>query len=65
MRVLIVGCGYVGFPLATELVKRGHVVFGLRRSASLDEAMRAAGIVPLHGDITQPDSLKQLPRDFD
>ena len=65
MRVLIVGCGYVGFPLATELVKRGHVVFGLRRSASLDEDMRIAGIVPLHGDITQPASLKTLPRDFD
>lgn len=65
MRVLIVGCGYVGFPLATELVKRGHEVFGLRRSMSSDDALKAVGIQPLHGDITQPESLKQLPRDFD
>ena len=33
MRVLIVGCGYVGLPLGAELVKQGHEVFGLRRSA--------------------------------
>src|ERR1017187_10487677 len=31
MRVLIVGCGYVGLPLGAELVKQGHEVFGLRR----------------------------------
>ena len=65
MRVLIVGCGYVGLPLAAELVNRGHVVFGLRRSSASDVALSAAGIIPLRGDITQPDSLKQLPRDFD
>lgn len=65
MRALIVGCGYVGFPLAAELVKLGHEVFGMRRSTSSDAALRAAGIAPLCGDITQPDSLKQLPRDFD
>jgi len=65
MRVLIVGCGYVGFPLASELVKRGHVVFGLRRSRVSDVALSGAGIAPLCGDITNPDSLKELPRDFD
>ena len=65
MRVLIVGCGYVGFPLAAELVKLGHEVFGMRRSTSSDAALRSAGITPMCGDITRPDSLKQLPRDFD
>ena len=65
MQVLIVGCGYVGFPLAAELARRGHNVFGLRRSASADNALKGAGITPLRADITQPDSLKQLPRDFD
>ncbi len=65
MRVLIVGCGYVGFPLAAELARRSHEVFGLRRSSSSDDALKAAGITPLRGDITQPDSLRQLPRDFD
>jgi len=27
MRVLIVGCGYVGVPLGAELVRLGHEVF--------------------------------------
>src|SRR6266496_2051742 len=31
MRVLIVGCGYVGQALGVELVKQGLEVFGLRR----------------------------------
>ena len=31
MRVLIVGCGYVGLPLGAELARRGHEVFGVRR----------------------------------
>jgi nucleoside-diphosphate-sugar epimerase len=65
MRVLIVGCGYVGLPLGKELGRQGHEVFGLRRSALAEAEMQAAGIVPLHADITLPDSLKNLPRDFD
>jgi nucleoside-diphosphate-sugar epimerase len=64
-RCLIVGCGYVGLPLGTELVRRGHQVFGLRRSVLAEAELKAAGITPLHADITQPDSLKNLPRDFD
>ena len=64
MRVLIVGCGYVGFPLGVELHRRGHQVFGLRRSAAAAELERA-GITPLRADITQPASLEKLPRDFD
>jgi nucleoside-diphosphate-sugar epimerase len=65
MRVLIVGCGYVGLPLAAELVIQGHAVYGLRRSSSADDALNAAGVTPLRADITQPDSLNKLPRDFD
>jgi nucleoside-diphosphate-sugar epimerase len=63
MRVLIAGCGYAGLPLGAELVRQGHEVFGLRRSAT--EPLRAAGITPLAGDITQPQSLAHLPRNFD
>jgi len=65
MRALIVGCGYVGLPLAHELFKQGHQVFGMRRSSSADEELKAAGIVPLPADITKPESLARLPRDFD
>ncbi len=65
MRVLIVGCGYVGLPLGVELVRQGHEVFGLRRSALAEAELKRVGITPLLADITQPESLKNLPRDFD
>jgi nucleoside-diphosphate-sugar epimerase len=65
MRVLIIGCGYVGLPLGRELARQGHEVFGLRRSALAEAEMKSAGIAPLHADITQPETLVQLPRNFD
>src|SRR5665213_2910060 len=65
MRVLIVGCGYVGAPLGAELVRLGHEVFGLRRSSSAENDLKTAGIQPLFADITKPDELEKLQRDFD
>jgi nucleoside-diphosphate-sugar epimerase len=65
MRVLIVGCGYVGLPLGKELARLGHAVFGLRRSALAEAELKSAGITPLHADITRPETLAKLPRDFD
>ncbi len=65
MRVLIVGCGYVGIPLGAELVKLGHEVFGLRRGADGDAELVAAGIKPLAGDITRSEDLAALPGPFD
>lgn len=64
MRVLIVGCGYVGLPLGAELVRQGHTVFGLKRSPDAT-ALRPVGITPLHADITRAETLAELPRDFD
>jgi len=61
---LIVGCGYVGFPLGTELIKLGHEVFGLRRRSDADAALKSAGITPLHADITKPQTLVELPNSF-
>jgi len=65
MRVLIVGCGYVGVPLGAELVRLGHEVFGLRRNISAQNELKAAGIQPLFGDVTKPGELKNLPCEFD
>jgi nucleoside-diphosphate-sugar epimerase len=65
MKCLIVGCGYVGLPLGAELIRRGHDVSGLRRSVSAENELKAAGIQPLFGDVTQPETLARLPRDFD
>jgi nucleoside-diphosphate-sugar epimerase len=65
MRVLIIGCGYVGLPLATELARQDHEVFGLRRSVSAKNELTAAGIKPVFADITKPDELAGLPAPFD
>jgi nucleoside-diphosphate-sugar epimerase len=65
MRALIIGCGYVGIPLGAELVRLGHEVSGLRRKASAETELKAAGITPLVADITKPETLAKLPRDFD
>ena len=65
MRVLIVGCGYVGLALGAELVRQGHAVFGLRRSPHAAAEMEAAGLRPLIADIAQPGQLAGLPADYD
>jgi nucleoside-diphosphate-sugar epimerase len=65
MRVLIAGCGYVGVPLGAEFVRLGHEVFGLRRNSAAENELKAAGIRPLTGDVTKPDELQKLPREFD
>ena len=65
MRVLIVGCGYVGLPLGKELVRQGREVFGLRRGVLAEKELKAAGIQPLRADITKLDELEKLPCDFD
>jgi nucleoside-diphosphate-sugar epimerase len=61
MRVLIIGCGYVGHRLGTDLARLGHEVFGLRRSA----AVEGGGIRPLVGDVSNPEDLGRLPLPFD
>ncbi len=65
MRVLIVGCGYVGLPLGAELVRLGHEVHGLRRQAAAVDELKAAGIIPHLGDVTRAEDLARLPGPFD
>jgi nucleoside-diphosphate-sugar epimerase len=65
VRVLIVGCGYVGLQLGADLVKQGHEVFGLRRNAEAAGPLSDTGIKLLVGDITRKESLEPLARDFD
>jgi nucleoside-diphosphate-sugar epimerase len=64
MRVLIVGCGYVGFPLGVELVQQGHSVWGMRRTL-WPEAERGPGIHPISADISQPETLPALDVAYD
>jgi nucleoside-diphosphate-sugar epimerase len=65
MRVLIVGCGYIGLPLGAELVKQGQEVFGLRRAAGMSAELKAAGLTPLVADITRPETLRDIPDGYD
>ncbi len=65
MRVLIIGCGYLGLPLGAELVRQGHEVFGLRRSSASETELIAAGVQPVYADISQRSDLDNIPLPFD
>jgi nucleoside-diphosphate-sugar epimerase len=65
MRVLILGCGYIGLPLGADLTRRGHQVFGLRRPGSPTADLTAVGISPLAGDLSRPEDLARLPGPYD
>lgn len=65
MRVLIVGCGYVGLALGEELVRQGHTVSGLSRSRRREAELKAGGIAPLVADITLPESFCSLVLGYD
>jgi nucleoside-diphosphate-sugar epimerase len=58
MRVLIAGCGYVGSEAGARLVRRGHRVWGLRRSA----APMPEGIEPIEADLLGPELASRLPK---
>ena len=60
MRILILGCGYVGHPLAKELMVLANEVHAARRSSLSIEGVKTHQI-----DITQPNSFESLPRNFD
>ncbi len=65
MRVLIIGCGYVGLPLGAALVRAGHEVSGVRRGEAGAEELRAAGLTPVLADITRREELEKIPGEFD
>lgn len=65
MRALIIGCGYIGMPLGAELVRLGHDVTGIGRSAEGRTDLKEAGIKATNADITRPDSLRRIEGAFD
>jgi len=60
-RTLIAGCGYVGTALALQLMAQGHRVWGLRRTI---EGL-PDGLHGIAADLTQPDTLRDLPANLD
>ncbi len=58
---LIIGCGYLGKRVAQRWVGLGHRVFVTTRSEQNAEQFRDQHLVPILADVTDPDSLRQLP----
>ncbi|MFQ5734046.1 MAG: SDR family oxidoreductase [Planctomycetaceae bacterium] len=61
MRKRVVGCGYLGRRVADVWVKAGDDVFAMTRSDRRAKEFRAAGIEPVLGDVTLPETLAALP----
>ncbi len=65
MRVLIIGCGYVGLSLGGELTMRGHDVYGICRSPARFSEFHRAGVNPIVLDITAPNAFEGVEPAFD
>ena len=57
MRALVIGGGFVGQPLAQELLRQGHHVTAMTRSQSHADSFQALGIQPIVADISHAASL--------
>ncbi|MDP3085709.1 MAG: NAD-binding protein, partial [Rubrivivax sp.] len=57
--LLIVGCGDIGLRVLALLARRWRVL-ALSRSLDHFAALRAAGALPLYGDLDQPATLARL-----
>ncbi len=61
-KILIVGCGAIGYALAQALAKSGHCVTGLKRSPLTSDNDKLAFV---SADIAKQPDLKSLDLDFD
>lgn len=52
--VLIIGCGYVGLPLAKAWIEKGVTVYGTTRSGEKSALLRKEGIEPVLLDLLKP-----------
>lgn len=65
MRVLILGCGYVGSQVALEMARAGHEVWGVRRSPEPIPSLAAAGVRFAAADLTSGGDLAKLDGPWD
>ena len=61
MDCLIIGCGYLGLRVAKIWKQHGHSVTALTRKPERAARFADQGIIGIVGDVTQPDSLDDLP----
>ena len=61
MNCLIIGCGYLGLRVAKIWKEQGHCVNALTRKPERAANFAEQGITGIVGDVTQPDSLNELP----
>src|ERR1700710_686002 len=61
MTKLIFGCGYLGERVAKRWLKAGKNVVVVTRSPQHAAVFKDAGLTAIVADVTQPDSLRNLP----
>ncbi|MEM6725188.1 MAG: SDR family oxidoreductase [Bacteroidota bacterium] len=60
-RIAILGCGWLGFPLAKTLVEKGWTIHGSTRSAEKLERLKASKIKAFQINFDAPDIASRLP----
>lgn len=55
-KISVIGCGWLGLPLAIHLLNKGHHVSGSTRHVSRFEALEMHGIHPFKFDFDHPDA---------
>jgi len=65
MRVLIVGCGWLGRAIGEALVARGDRAVGVRRSEAARDELERLGLGALVADLSLPGAAERLPVDVD
>jgi len=66
MRVFITGAsGYIGTAVCAAVKKHGHDVVGLARSAASIEKLKAAGVHPVAGSLSDHNVLREMTHDAD